>query len=345
MKNIYEALDKLSDEDLNAIDTGPSHPHYYRAVRKAERLGGGAIHGNNRNIKSWSLEDVLGAKNRRLAAKEFLKQIETERGRAAIVEPMIALGMDPNDNQDYLKYKEALESAIGLESHLDDIIKLEKEMIFKQERDALSGKRSRYDVRGDLEDRCFAYDDELKRYKNNDADCVRYRAKRRGALVGWERSEHVYDRERLYEKIFGGFLGSSLAQKAAKFDPQFLKKVLDVTAKKLRPMPAYTPGESKAELDRLKINIDENKIKKILYEEMYLFYEMMSPENRPLQPTQAFEKIKKLVDSALINKSFGFSQRITNEYIDELKNLINRIDKNNNSEQEEWTPKKGFGSF
>ena len=329
---IQESADELSDDELNALDTGPSHPQYHRAVRKAERLGGGAVHGNGRDIRDWSLKDVIGARDRHQASKEFLQQIESERGRAAVAEPMIALGMDPNNSIDRMKYKQALESAIGLESHLDDIIKLEKEMIFKQERDALSGKRSRLDPRGELEDRCFKYDEKLNVYLNNSLDCVSYRMRRTGKTPNYYRSEHVYDRVRLYKNIFGGHLGLHFAQQAAQFDPQFLKKVLDVTAKKLRPMPAYTPAESDAELKRLKVNIDEmrraykmnineSKIRQIIREEARVLHEAAQPGRD--HPMKMFKELRDLIDEALMNKSFGFKKSVTEDYIERLNKSIN----------------------
>ena len=307
---LSEGAHELSDEELDILDTGPSHPHYHRVVRKSERLGGGAVHGSGRSSRDWSLQDVMAATDRRHAATQLLKQIENERGRAAVAEPMIALGMNPNDGLDQLRYREALEAAIGLEAHLDDIIKLEKEIIFKQERDALSGERSAHDVRGELEDRCFDYDEALKSYKNNSFDCISYRRRRRGGLPSVGSSEHVYDRERLYKKIFGGWLGAARASRAAQFDPQFLKRVLDVTAKKLRPMPAYTPAESEAELQRLKVKIDESRsdrrmriserqIRQIIKEAL---------EKRLVMPDHVSDglrlrRIKRICDDELMNKS------------------------------------------
>jgi len=222
---------------------------------------------------------------------------------------MIALGMDPNDSIDQLRYREALEAAIGLEAHLDDVIKLEKEIIFKQERDALSGERSAHDVRGELEDRCFDYDEALKSYTNNSLECVSFRRRRAGKLPSVGSSEHVYDRERLYKKIFGGWLGAARASRAAQFDPQFLKRVLDVTAKKLRPMPAYTPAESEAELQRLKVKIDESRrnrrmrisesrVRQIIREALLDRRIVSEPETgEPLR------RIKQICDDALMNKS------------------------------------------
>ena len=265
---LKEAPD-LTDEEYEILDIGPSHSHYHRVARKAERLGVNYA-GAGTGKTDFEYKDKMSAYWRRGAYEEFLKQLETERGRAAIAEPMIALGLDPSDGFDRRKYKDMIGCLMGLQSHLDKIIEFEQDLLYKEYGEELSGERSAHDVRGELEKRCFdMYSDDNPRpghfeysagqYTNNSLDCMRYRMRRGGELgQSYYGAEHLYDRVKLYNKIMGGgWSGRYDAKKCAAYDPQMLKKLLDVQADALRPMPAYTPAESEKELEKRSISIHE----------------------------------------------------------------------------------------
>jgi hypothetical protein len=60
-----------------------------------------------------------------------------------------------------------------------------------------------------------------------------------------------------------------------------------------------------------------------------------------LNPREPFERIRGLVDEALMNKSFGFSRRVTDRYIDELNKMIDDLEHGGQSGSIEDV---GFGS-
>ena len=258
---LKESINELTDDEYEILDVGPSHPSYHRVARKAERLGVSyAGPGTGKARFTW--KDKMSAKWRRGAFEEFLKQIETERGRAAIAEPMIALGMDPSNGSDRRKYKDMIGCLMGLQAHLDKIIDFEQDLIYKQYGDELSGERSAHDVTGKLEKRCMKVGPKygsLDDYLDWTTECTTYRMRRRGTIrQSYFGAEHLYDRVKLYNKIMGGAgSGRYSAQQCAVFDPALLKKLLGIQADALRPMPAYTPAESEKELDKLNISIDE----------------------------------------------------------------------------------------
>jgi hypothetical protein len=264
---VLKEAPELTDEEYEILDIGPSHPGYHRVARKANRLGI-SYAGPGTDKADFTHKDKMSAQWRRGAYEEFLKQIETERGRGAIAEPMIALGMDPSDtawNGDRRKYKDMIGCLMGLQSHLDKIIEFEQDLIYKEYGEELSGERSAHDVRGELEKRCFEiYPNDAGPGRagtpvNNSLDCIRYRGQRAGTgRQSYYGAEHLYDRVKLYNKIMGGAGGGRYgAEKCAAHDPQLLKKLVDVQADALRPMPAYTSAESEKELEKLNIGIDE----------------------------------------------------------------------------------------
>jgi hypothetical protein len=266
---LNESATELTDIEYDILDKGPSHPHYHRVARKAERLGAtGAGPGTSKELSDWSYKDKAGAAFRRGAHEEFLKMIEKERGMAVIAEPMIALGLDPSNWGAVNNYKNMLKCAMGLASHLDRIIKLEQELIYKEYEQALSGERSAHDVTGDLQKKCYEPPKDPRNkfnYENNSLDCISYRMRKSGKLGETPYgAEHLYDRVKLYNKILGG-AGSARhkAKECAKYDPAILKKVLEVQADNLRPMPAYTPEESEKQLKDRGVTINESRWLKI----------------------------------------------------------------------------------
>jgi hypothetical protein len=228
---IIETATALTDKEMDILDIGPSHPDFHRVARKAERAGhtGAGPGGSDKPLADWEYKDKAGAAWRAGAHEEFLKMIEKERGMAVIAEPMIAMGMDPTDDGysgDVARYKQMLKCAMALSSHLDRIIKLEQDLIYREFEEGDSGEPS-----------------------TNGA-------------------EHLYDRRKLYRKIMGwtekdypfdGFDPAISPKSCSRYDPAILKKVLEVQATNLRPMPAYTPDESEKELEDSGVTINESR--------------------------------------------------------------------------------------
>ncbi len=343
---LEEMQNILTDEEYEILDIGPSHPQYHRVVRKAERLGGSAAGpGTGRKLSSYTRQDRDGAYFRREAHEQFLKMIEKERGAAAISEPMIALGMNPTDSEDRRTYTGAYKCGLSLSSHLDKIIELEQDLIYKDLQNSLSGQRSDHDVTGRLEKKCYseATSTSQASYKDNSLECITYRLRRDGKLGQTPYgAEHLYDRKRLYDRIVGG--GSlqqarELGKECSKFDPTFLKKVLEVQVDKLRPMPAYTPEESELQLKNREVEINEtfnyrNKkmkitkqlLKQILKEEMSNIDEALPMFATASKQRAQLEKIYKFLEMQMQNKSLGFNPDVTKRVVDQLVELVNNID-------------------
>tara|TARA_Y100000593_G_scaffold48104_1_gene90940 strand:+ start:240 stop:1487 length:1248 start_codon:yes stop_codon:yes gene_type:complete len=261
---LYENYNEMTDEDYEILDIGPSHSRYAAIARKAERLEGGLGAGPGSSKTQYDWRDAESSRQRLKISTNFIKQIETERGRAAIAEPMIALGMDPSDTLDRGKYKDMLSCGMSLQGHLDKIIDREHKDIYSD----LDSDRSAHDWSGELGKRCGKYDEKNGRYTDMSMDCVSFRM-RRGGKIGQTSygSEHLYDRVRLYNKIMGGGgLGSAQARKCAAFDPTLLQKALKVQAEELESMPAYHKGGK--ELKENKMKITRKQLKAILVEEI-----------------------------------------------------------------------------
>ena len=253
----------LTDEELNILDIGPSHPHYHRVARKAERVGGGLYAGAGSNRTNYSYSDVNSAMNRQRINRAFLDQIETERGRAAIAEPMIALGLDPSDSSDRRKYKTMISCAMGLKGHLDKIIDMENDRIYSEYEDILSGDRDPFDPTGQLAKRCrerASTTSVTSGYKDNSFECHRYRLMDNPAMANLHAQESGrldYNRRKLYDRILGGNSLGVDGYRCSAFGPEMLKKALEIQVAALRPMPAYTPGESTSELESAGVDVDD----------------------------------------------------------------------------------------
>ena len=336
---LEELQNTLTDEEYEILDIGPSHPQYNRVARKAERLGGtGAGPGAGKRLSSYNRQDQSGAYYRRQSHEEFLKMIEKERGSAAIAEPMIALGMNPTDYNDRRTYTYAYKCGLSLSSHLDKIIELEQDLIYKDLQNSLSGQRSDHDVTGRLEKKCYAEASSSSQanYKDNSLECIQYRMRRDGKLGQTPYgAEHLYDRKKLYDRIVGGGAlqraGQLGGMECSKFDPAFLKKVLDVQADKLRPMPAYTPEESELELKNREVEINEtfsyrNKKMKITKELLKKIIKEELENTETTSNRQLFEEIQQICQEALMNKSLGINPKIQKMYKDKILNVINQGD-------------------
>jgi len=83
-RSLQEASE-LTDKEYEILDTGPSHPSYHQVARKAERLGV-SYAGPGSDKGDFTYKDKMSAYWRSGAYGIFLKQLETERGRAVIAE-------------------------------------------------------------------------------------------------------------------------------------------------------------------------------------------------------------------------------------------------------------------
>lgn len=69
------------------------------------------------------------------------------------------------------------------------------------------------------------------------------------------------------------------------------------------------------------MRITESKIRQIIREEADALREMAQPGRD--NPVKMFEELRDLIDEALMNKSFGFKQSVTDKYIEKLNKKIN----------------------
>jgi len=227
----------LTDEEEDILDIGPAHPHYHRVARKAKRLSGGyAGPGGNWADKYTPEKGGIRASNaaayaslaQGLSQRDSLNTMNYERGMAAIAEPMIALGMDPSNYADEQKFGRMTQYARALDGHFDRMIAIEAKAIDALEKD--------FDTAGTHAP-------------------VRFGGKE---LSSTERKMHVI---KVRTEMYSKFIDGSAANEAAKYgSPSFYKKLSNIMAK-LRPMPAYTPGESEAELEKRGVKIKESKLK------------------------------------------------------------------------------------
>ena len=128
--NIIE--EALTPEEEEILDIGPSHPQYNRVARKARRSSGGYSGPG----ADWSRRGMRGSGQSSYAsmAQDMARQSQIdvdryERGKAAVDEPMIAMGLDPTDGMDRFRFMDMTKCAKGLQGHLEKFLEMEKKAI------------------------------------------------------------------------------------------------------------------------------------------------------------------------------------------------------------------------
>lgn len=268
------SYNELSAEDLYILDVGPSHPHHQRVKRKAERLGPNYVGPtSSRPNRELDHKDLSGALRQGRISDIQRQSNYRERGDAAVSEPMIALGLDPTDYTDKKYYKDLLSCAMSLKGVFDKLEKAEQRAMEYLLSDEYGGVPSMTDLDRQDDDRRNSTNI-LKKYLP-----ARFKAQQDQA---WKKrlSDNAKTAKR---EIMNSIAGTGAGIKCQDMSVPMMKKVLQVQADNLRPMPAYTPSESEAELQGAGVDVEnlmESRYRKRLNRRERYFIKFMLSENK-----------------------------------------------------------------